>query len=69
MSNELEPTKCKIIADLSKLKIDVTLSYTVEQWRDFVVSAEKTGGKLQRLMADQVRPLLDKVKEAAEVLK
>lgn len=59
---------CRILADLSKLKITATFTLTVEQWREFIKAAEKTGGKLNRLMASEVEPLIKRVTDATNIL-
>ena len=56
-------------AALRKLPIRITLTMSAEKWEAFVVSAAKTGGELQRKLAEEVKPHLATIEKAIEGLK
>lgn len=53
---------------LRRMPIKVQIELTYEQWVQFGVHAEKAGGAINRKIFEVVKPRLDKVKEAMELL-
>lgn len=66
--SELEPKARISLAMFDEISISVTMTLSAREWREFELATQKSGGAISRKIVDAVKPELDRVGAARELL-
>lgn len=66
--SEIEPKARIDVSMFDRISISVNITLSATEWREFELAVKKSGGTIAHKICEAVKPELDRVGEAREIL-